>query len=991
MSEKITIKGRQAVKGKRRRVWGTSWWVVLGFWAGLSGWAHAQFYNNGQDPAKLRWNSIETPHYRILFPDDYKGQATYLANLFEHTYPYVKHSLHSEPRKITVIVHDRSVLSNGMVVWAPRRVELYTVTDPNGYPDGELQQLAKHELRHVVQMEKLNKSLSKVLGYFAGDLSAGGLVLMIPSWYMEGDAVATETTLSHSGRGRLPSFEKELRAMAVEQGKVMNYNQALMNSYRIHVPDKYQYGYQVVAYSRTRYGAELWDEALDRVAGRAYEINPITMYLYKRMRSTKKRLYDSAFVWLGERWRELDRLNETMPFRRVNRRKGGKYVSYRFPRYLNDSVILVEKSGIDQIEEFVLVDRQGNERMVHLPGYYQPVRLSAAGGKIVWAETMYDPRWQNRTWSDIKIYDLRTEEEYRFTRRTRYFAPDISPDARWVAAVRVTVQNEHYLEVLDLQNAKVLYSFHRPGYVRFFKPTWRDNEHILVIVLTDAGKSVEEVDLRTGRWRVWLVPQWDDIQSVAWAGRYLLYHSTTGGIDNIFALDTVTGRRYRVTGSRFGATDVTVSPDGKRIAFSDYTSRGYDVGEMWIDPSRWIPLEKVKDLSLHLYDSLATQEKGPFERGDVPDSLYPMRRYSKIFHLFKVHSWLPFYFDMDHLSLDHLPLYPGVVFYTQNYLSTMDGSLGYGYINGEHRLITHLTYRGRYPVFDLSYSMGGRAYVFGAPSGGPYPSSVPLRQELRGSVYVPLNLTTNRFSKGFIPSFEVQYSNSLTWSGSENRYNRDRIFFSYRVYTYSLLKMGHRDVRPRLGYVLDMNYLHSPWDKGEYGQKAYVNGNVYLPGALRHHSLVINVGYERQRSMRYFYANRLPYPRGYEGWISEKLGTFGAEYDLPLFYPDLSLGSFLYVPRFRGQLFFENARGFKSYDYLHNVMLDEKKFYGYGAELFADFMLLRIDFPFTFGFWASYLPQEGEMHTGVHFSVNIYGLSINRRRPLLPAGVAGMY
>jgi len=967
-----------------RILFGKRWFVML-IWAMLSQVpGHSQFFSNGQDPASLRWYRIDTDHYRFLFPEDYGRKALYLANLFEHTYSYVNYSLHSEPRKITVIVHNQSTNSNGMVVWAPRRVEIYPVTDPASYPDGALQQLAKHELRHVVQMEKLNEGLTKVLSYFAGDLSAGGLVLMIPSWYMEGDAVVSETALSYSGRGRLPSFEKELRAMVVEKGKVMNYNQAIMDSYKKYIPDKYQYGYQVVAYSRMKYGAELWDNALDNVAKRAWEINPVTFSLHKQAGFTKRRLYDTTFGYLRQEWVKMDRHNRTVPFRKINRSRKKNYTSYRFPRYLTDSVLLAEKSGIDQIREFVLINRRGDEKVVHVPGYYQPVRLSAARGKIVWVETIYDPRWENRTFSDIKIYDIKLEKEYRFTRQKRYFSPDISPDGKRIAVVRVTTDDRHYLEVLDITNGRLLHSFHRDGSTRFFMPTWRDDRHLLVIFMTDKGKGVAEVDLRTGRWTERLAPSFADIQSVAWSGRYLLFHSTYGGVDNIFARDTLTGRIYRVTGSRFGATDVTVSPDGKRIAFSDYTADGYDLGEKVLDPSAWLPLEKVGDLSLHLADSLLSQEKEAFGRDAVPDSSYTARPYRRFPHLFKIHSWLPFYFDYENISMDQIPLYPGVVFYSQNFLSTMDGSVGYAYMDGEHKLITHLTYRGKYPVFDLNYSMGGQARVIN-PSSSEVPDTFPVRQDLSGRIYLPLNLTTNRFSKGFVPSLEVKYSNSFTWSDELNRYRKDRVFLSYRIYTYSLLKMGHRDIRPRLGYLLDMNYLHSPWDKSDYGEKAYINGNIYLPGVFRHHSLVVNAGYEKQKSEKYYYLNKLPYPRGYEDWISEQLRVFRAEYDFPLFYPDFSVGTLLYVPRFRAQLFFENAWGVNNYDYFANEYKENKTFTGLGAELFSDFMILRIDFPFTFGFWGSYLPDEGSFRTGFHFSVNIYGLSINRQqRPLIP-------
>ena len=509
-----------------------------------------------------------------------------------------------------------------------------------------------------------------------------------------------------------------------------------------------------------------------------------------------------------------------------------------------------------------------------------------------------------------------------------------------------------------------------------------------MIVMSDRGKGVEEVNTVTDTWKEWLSPSWRDIQSVAWSGRYLLYHSTYGGVDNIFARDSLTGEIFRVTNARFGATDVTVSPDGRRIAFSDYTADGYDVGEKILDPSQWTPLARVRDLSLHLADSLAVQEKGPYERKDIPQKPYPVERYSRFSHLAKVHSWLPFYFDYENISFDQIPLYPGLVFYSQNYLSTLSGSMGYAYMNGEHKLITHLTYQGRYPVFELNYSMGGRAYVVNAPGNGS-PDSLPLRQELSGRIYLPLNLTVNRFNKGFVPSFEVQYSNSFTWSDELNAYKKNRVFLSYRIYTYALLKMGHRDIRPRLGYVVDMNYLHSPWDNTDYGQKSYITGNVYLPGAFRHHNLVVNGGYEKQKSGKYYYFNQLSYPHGYKDWISERLQTFGAGYDLPLFYPDVSLGSLLYIPRFRGRLYYEYALGRNSYDYVNKVFKEKKIFSGVGAELFTDFMILRVNFPFTFGFWTSYLPGEEQWKTGVQFSVNIYGLRIDRQqRPLMPAGPA---
>jgi len=948
----------------------------------------AQFYDNGQDPASLKWKQINTKHYRILFPGDFLSKAQHLANLFECTYSYENHSLHSIPRKITVIVHDQSVVSNGMVVWAPRRVELYTVPDPNAYPDDALDQLAFHELRHVVQMEKLNVGFTRILSYLAGDMAAGSMVIMVPQWYMEGDAVTQETLLSHSGRGRLPSFEKGLRALTLERGKAWNYNKSLMGSYKDYVPGKYEYGYQVVAYSRYKYGAGLWDKALSQVAGKPYSVNPVNLSLRKQANLTKRRLYDSAFFYLQREWARKDKENEITPFRKLNIRKKKAFVGYRFPRYVNDSLVLVEKSGIDQINQFVLIDSKGNERVIHIPGYYEPVRLSEASGKIVWAETIYDERWYNRSFSDLKIYDIKKQKEYRLTRRARYFAPDISPDGKKIAAVRIETDNRNFIDVLNVSNGQILRSFSLPGNRTFLKPTWKNNCSLLVIVLSDQGKSIQELNVRTGIWHEWIHPTFYDIQSVSASGKYLFFHATYSGIDNIYALDTVSSDIWQVTRSRFGASDVCVSPDGKKIVYDDYSSNGYNVGEIPVDPAGWTPLEKTKDMSLHMYDSLSDQEKGVIRKRNLPDSMYWVKPYSRLTHLIKVHSWLPFYFDYDNISLENIPVYPGVVLYSQNYLSTLEGSLGYAYREREHQFITSVTYQGLYPVFKFMEEYGGSPMVYQDSVATPLPEHLPPRSNFTMQAYVPINLTTNRYDRGLRPSVDFHFTNSYVWSDPLHAYNKNRIFLSYRLYYYNLLKMSHRDILPRLGFMLDTRFLHAPWNKEEYGTMACFLGKLYLPGIMKHHTLSLQGGYEEQNPARFYFLNQLHYPRGYHYWLSEKLKTLHVHYDFPIIYPDFSLGSLLYIPRLSGTILYEMAQGEKSYNYQNHDFLNLRNFQSYGGELTVDFSVFRIAFPLSLGFWTVFNPDMGRVNTGFDFSINVYGLRINRqRRPLLPGSI----
>lgn len=947
-----------------------------------------QFYDNGQDPASLRWNKIDTRHYRLIFPESFRPEAQRLANLLDYSFDFVNYSLKSNPRKIPVVIHNQSTFSNGMVVWAPKRVEFYTVPDPNSWPQDELEQLVSHELRHVAQIEKINRRFTGTLGYITGELAAGGLSAMIPLWFMEGDAVSSETLMSHSGRGRLPSFEMGVRAISLERGEMYRYDKSLLGSFKNYVPDWYEYGYQVTAWSRKQYGIDLWNHALEKVAGYPFFINPVNVSFWKEAKLTKRRLYDSAFVHLHETWTKQDEDINPTPFENLTPNKPKAFTSYRFPRYLNDSTLVVERSGIDDINRFVRISQDGKEQVMHTPGYYQSVRLSAGGKKIVWAETVYDERWENRTFSVIKLFDPETGREWTMTRRSRYFAPDISPDGKTVAAVRNEPDNTSFIDIIDVKHDRLTASYGLPGNISFFKPVWRDTSHLLVIVLTDRGKEIRELDVQNNRWSVKFEGGYQDIQAVWPAGKYILFHSTFSGIDNIYAVDTTNAEVSRVTSSRFGATDPCVSPDGKEIVYADYSSHGYNLARIPFDPALWEPLRSVNPPGHPSWEPMMKEEKGVIEAGDVPDSSYSIKKYREAAHLFRFHSWLPFYLDYENLAFDELPLSPGVMLFSQNLLSTATGSVAYAYKNNQHQLISRFTYKGFYPVFDMSYSIGGDPIVSRDSSGIPLPESLPARNDFSIRSYIPLNLTFNRFSRGLIPSANLQYTNSFIWNNETQSYDEGRTLLSYRLYYYSLLKQSNRDIRPRLGLTLDLRFTHAPWNKNNYGTNATALGTIYLPGILPHHSLRIQAGTEKQNPSRFYFLNQLSYPRGYKFWLSEKLNTLNASYDFPLIYPDLAVSSLLYISRVRGSLFGNIARGTRNYDYFnHSFIQGTKEFQSFGGELILDFFALRIGFPISLGAWGAWLPDEQTWQTGVSFNVDVYGLSINKRKnkPLRPS------
>ena len=89
--------------------------------------------------------------------------------------------LNIDPRPIPVVLHPYTTQSNGVVTWAPKRMDLFSSPDPyESNPDAWIPHLTVHESRHVGQVEHFTKGIYNVFYYPFGEQITGlGLGLFI--------------------------------------------------------------------------------------------------------------------------------------------------------------------------------------------------------------------------------------------------------------------------------------------------------------------------------------------------------------------------------------------------------------------------------------------------------------------------------------------------------------------------------------------------------------------------------------------------------------------------------------------------------------------------------------------------------------------------------------------------------------------------------------------------------------------------------------------
>ena len=221
--------------------------------------AAAQFYTLGSEPASVRWSSIETPTYRLIYPNGLDSLARVYALHLEQAAALVGNTAGFRPnqsfsKRMPVVLHAHTAYSNGLVSWTPRRVELMTMPDPDWpEPTPWETQLTIHESRHVAQMQYTAARPFRGWTYLTGQLVSGALAALYcgPAFF-EGDAVVAETALTRGGRGRTADFLEYFRVSFAEGG-FRNYWRWRYGSQRLYTPDYYRIGYITAAGVRSIY------------------------------------------------------------------------------------------------------------------------------------------------------------------------------------------------------------------------------------------------------------------------------------------------------------------------------------------------------------------------------------------------------------------------------------------------------------------------------------------------------------------------------------------------------------------------------------------------------------------------------------------------------------------------------------------------------------------------------------------------------------------
>lgn len=950
--------------------------------------AKAQFFLNGEDPARIKWHQIKGKNYRIIYPREIDSLAARYLWLLENDRAKVLTGLNIDPKPIPVVLHPYTARSNGMVTWAPKRMELYTQPPSDAYAQNWETQLVLHESRHVGQVSHFTKGIYGILKYPLGEQITGvGVGVYASRWFLEGDAVITETGLSNSGRGREASFLEYYRAAFLE-GDYRSWDKWRYGSFITYTPDQYAMGYLIGSVIRYRTGNYYYPgEFLDFLVRKFYTpvgddifYKNLTGYKTKETLSLGIQVMDS--IWRSDL---LQRGVFTEPVSPRHKRYRFN-TDYRNTVALSADSVLYIKSSYGNPPSLVLL-HNGEKRLRPFSSSARGLNLSSRK-RVYFTETIGSPRWQNESYNRLFYYDLPTRKIKKLSGRTSYHSPAVNAEGDTVAVVEYKIKGGSDIVLLNASTGEKYHSFPAPHNGQLTECAWVGGE-LFALNITAKGMGLFRLNLRkaiafAGKGTGAQPEGWDDqwervineqnitLQSLRHTGDTLYFMSGIDGITNVYMYQTGTKEFRRLTNSKYGAYDPSIR--GNTLFFARIGTGGFTPAAIPVtgqSPQGYkVSLENgnlVSEYKFAIADELSRQA-GLALAGkgikDIPDDSTRIRlqrefadsltvkKYNKLTHLFRFHSWAPVYYNVDKIlngGFDKLyeAVAPGVTFYSQNTLGTAVTMLGYSYHKGFHAGHASFKYTGLYPVLELKADINDddryHLKIIPKPGGGygreiKYLSSPLLETSLRA--YIPLQFNRHGWNRGLTPQIQWDFNNNRIYSLRKEKY-RYRNQLNAGIQYYQMRPVATGAIFPKWGIGTILKGGFSPMGGENFGQVGSLYLYGYLPGIALRQGMKLSVSYQQQftAGKMFYLDNLVEMPRGYDtdDIYGKKYFKASLDYAIPINFKGVSLGWIAYMKRLQ------------IIPYADFATLDKNNLYTYGADILLDAYFFHIGTPVSIG------------------------------------------
>ena len=889
-----------------------------------------------QSSPSLKWHSIENDFVRVIYPESIQPESVYIANLVEHYSQVVGKTYGiAKPRLFNLVIRSEMGSPNGYVTLAPRRSEWFasSMFIPFVGTTEWYQTLAIHEYRHVNQFDHFNTGGTRVLYYLMGEtgwqLAAG---LTLPSWYLEGDAVWSETKYTDGGRGRSPRFISRLKALVLSD-KIPTYDQFLSGTYQTNVPNQYVYGYALVSYAVHKFGDDVWEKITRNTA-----IFPYPTRFYTSFETVTGQnfaaFYNEAMQDLRTKW-STDKFTDS------------KWIEYRensSPIKSSDSLYYVKKT-LDTHAQLMRETNQKSEVVLEFPYNRELQVIDVRGDRAIYNEFLPDARFAHKGSSDLILADLKTGKTQKITNKERIYNPRFNLAGNKIVAVQFDANQAWSISEFDLTGQRLNHFTLPEGKVA--EVYYLDDETLVVLVNNKTGnKFIGTVDLKSQKLTKILIPASRNLINSIFVdkNKSVFFEAQYKGANEIFKL-SADQTLSQCTKSKLGS----YSPfsDGENLYLSEEDINGSVIRSSSLSNCTALAVKDIVDFNylgdtasdaynkfpvqaLANQESLMTNNQNkyqPKEYGDFDSSLYIP------------HSW--------GLTLGRGQ---GLGFKSDNYLRTLGASGFLGKDAEEGAAFTELNFdiKKYYPIFRLQLENRNRDVEDFSTA-----NTVEWEEKAAGiAAVVPYIKKQGLNNFALTLKLEASYLDTSNYMLNEVSTGTDTNYF-YKMGS-GLGLIWSEDAKSRsiiapwlVSYNVEHENADSKRDSSTSSYRTLHKAQINTPAFSDNDGLMFTFDEQKQKDNFLTYrflpsssAISYAFSRGFDYKDVSYFQKVTGNYVFPITYPDQNLGRWIYANRIYSTVFFDST--------FVRLPTENKTLNSYGAELLLDSKVLSF-LPMTFG------------------------------------------
>ena len=925
----------------------------------------------------VHWLQRETRYFQIIHTETLSREAGFLAMVLDDIVETINADLIPQypKKKWPLVISDLGMTSNGFVTLMPRRTVWYSTPIFDEYisTNDWLLTLARHEGRHLGHFDMVDRSTTHVLWIIMGELgTVSSLAFSYPPWFLEGDAVYIESIYSSEGRGRDPMFFKDMALLSIEKPG-MSYARVASTSIGEYHPDWYKFGYEIIRWMRENNT----DESIRIYAEKSPEIYfpliALDAGMKKAVKLKPRKVYKNMIEDLADETRRLKESN-TWSDAEVFGKEPKWHTTWSDILADGENLFAVRHTYGNR-PELIRMLPDGREKHVMYVPFFGGIDMipmehrGKPGYRVIWSGYRSKPPGSTITTIDITVTDIDADGKRlkRFHPKlgTRLTSPVLSPDGKRFAAVEYPRGEYARIVILETVSGNVLDTINLPDWSSTSRASWSpEGDRLVFIVRTAKGRQLTEWVPGTQELSALAPLTGDNIKSPIYTPdiQEVVYSANIGGIESLWAVNRETGETRNIVRRWYTASKPAVSVDGQWLYFAEYSST---LGEKLarvplsatitappVPPAGYVKIDKNSRPPIPNPKKYVEDEKRT-ELAEEGNSQYPARPFNPVGQGLRLHSWglQPDLNNGDNVRLG---------MQMTDILGTTNLQFGGAYNFSESALggYAEVSLTGFRPRINFNTNYWQRSLTknpWNTVSGGI-------------NFNFPMNLSRNGITThSLIPRVEA----AVEWSDRDDPDAEPRLDYSLLWFNWRM--GGAKAFRPELGWTLWTGYSHYPVGTGDM---IAANLKLHFPGGFRNTFLTLRAAVERQTANGDI-LSRIGQPRGYSWTAPEFLFKTTIDYEFPLLYPEVPMGSVLYIQRFRFGLHSDFGWNGNA-DYL-TAGGDLEKLWSTGGTLFVDLAFFNFMSGFSLGFRVDWLWRDEKAVFSVDLETSIPVISFDKR------------